>query len=96
MLLTGLDRLPLTIEMAAARLGSMTFDELALAIGEGVPMPVTHRSPVRRHRSLESLVAWSAELLNRLCGGRSPSSPCLPVQWPRLMLLLSSVPTVQG
>ena len=64
MLLTGLDRLPLTIEMAAARLGSMTFDELALAIGEGVPMPVTHRSPVRRHRSLESLVAWSAELLD--------------------------------
>jgi hypothetical protein len=42
----------------------MTFDELALAIGEGAPMPVTHRSPVRRHRSLESLVAWSAELLD--------------------------------
>jgi predicted ATPase/DNA-binding winged helix-turn-helix (wHTH) protein len=63
-LLAGLDQLPLTIEMAAARLGSMTFDELERAIVVGLPMPVTHRSPVRRHRSLESLVAWSAELLD--------------------------------
>ncbi len=63
-LLAGLDQLPLTIEMAAARLGSMTFDELERAIGEGMPMPVTHRSPVRHHRSLDSLVAWSAELLD--------------------------------
>lgn len=63
-LLAGLDQLPLTIEMAAARLGSMTFDELERAIVVGMPMPVTHRSPVRRHRSLDSLVAWSAELLD--------------------------------
>lgn len=63
-LLAGLDHLPLTIEMAAARLGSMTFDELELAIGEGMPIPVTHRSPARRHRSLDSLVTWSAELLD--------------------------------
>lgn len=63
-LLTGLDQLPLTIEMAAARLGSMTFDELERAIVEGMPMPVTHRSPVRHHRSLDSLVEWSAELLD--------------------------------
>ncbi len=62
-LLAGLDQLPLTIEMAAARLGSMTFDELESAIGDGMPMPVTHRSPARRHRSLDSLVMWSAELL---------------------------------
>ncbi len=62
-LLAGLDQLPLTIEMAAARLGSMTFDELESAIGDGMPMPVTHRSPARRHRSLDSLVTWSAELL---------------------------------
>jgi predicted ATPase/DNA-binding winged helix-turn-helix (wHTH) protein len=63
-LLAGLDQLPLTIEMAAARLGSMTFDELERAIGDGMPMPMTHRSPVRRHRSLDSLVTWSAELLD--------------------------------
>ncbi len=63
-LLAGLDNLPLMIEMAAARLGSMTFEELERAMGEGMPMPVTHRSPVRRHRSLDSLVTWSAELLD--------------------------------
>jgi predicted ATPase len=63
-LLGGLDQLPLTIEMAAARLGSMTFDELERAIVVGMPMPVTHRSPVRHHRSLDSLVTWSAELLD--------------------------------
>jgi hypothetical protein len=63
-LLAGLDRLPLAIEMAAARLGSMTFDELESAMGNGLPMAMTHRSPVRRHRSPESLVSWSADLLD--------------------------------
>ena len=63
-LLGGLDQLPLTIEMAAARLGSMTFDELERAMVVGMPIPVTHRSPVRHHRSLDSLVTWSAELLD--------------------------------
>ena len=63
-LLAGLDQLPLTIEMAAARLGSMTFDELESAIGDGMRIPVTHRSPARRHRSLDSLVTWSAEMLD--------------------------------
>jgi predicted ATPase len=63
--LEALDRLPLTIEMAAARLSSMTFDELEAAIGDGAEVPpMTHRSPQRRHRSLESLVEWSAELLD--------------------------------
>ncbi len=63
-LLAGLDQLPLTIEMAAARLGSMTFDELESAIGEGISIPVSHRSPARRHRSLDSLVTWSADMLD--------------------------------
>ena len=64
-LVAGLDRLPLTIEMAAARLGSLTFDELDSLIGAGVPIRhMTHRSPDRRHRSLDSLVTWSAELLD--------------------------------
>ncbi len=64
-LLAGLDRLPLTIEMAAARLGSMTFDELEAALGQGMPLlQVTHRSPARRHRTLDSLVAWSADLVD--------------------------------
>jgi predicted ATPase/DNA-binding winged helix-turn-helix (wHTH) protein len=63
-LMAGLDQLPLTIEMAAARLGSMTFDELELAVGYEGLTPVSHRSPVHRHRSVESLVTWSAELLD--------------------------------
>jgi predicted ATPase len=63
--LAALDCLPLTIEMAAARLGSMTFDELEAAIGNSAQVPpMTHRSPYRRHRSLESLVEWSADLLD--------------------------------
>ncbi len=64
-LVARLDHLPLTIEMAAARLGAMTFDELEAAIESGTNLlQVNHRSPARRHRSLESLVAWSAELLD--------------------------------
>jgi predicted ATPase/DNA-binding winged helix-turn-helix (wHTH) protein len=65
-LLDRIDHLPLTIEMAAARLGSMTFDELeaAVASGGGWPVQLTHRTPSRRHRSLESLVEWSADLLD--------------------------------
>ena len=64
-LLSSLDHLPLTIEMAAARLGSMTFDELEAAIDHGAHLlQVNHRSPARRHRSLGSLVAWSAALLD--------------------------------
>ncbi len=62
-LVASLDQLPLTVEMAAARLGSMTFDELERSIGPGASMPMTHRSPIRRHRSLDSLVSWSANLL---------------------------------
>ncbi len=63
-LLAGLDQLPLTIEMAAARLGSMTFGELEAALSDGAPLlQVTHRSPAHRHRSLASLAAWSAALL---------------------------------
>lgn len=64
-LLDHIDRLPLTIEMAAARLGSMTFDELETAVvqGGGWPVQMSHRTPSRRHRSLQSLVQWSADLL---------------------------------
>lgn len=63
-LVSVLDRLPLTIEMAAARLGSMAFDELAHAIDEGSALlKMTHRAPAHRHRSLGSVVEWSTSLL---------------------------------
>ncbi len=63
-MLAGLDRLPLTIEMAAARLGSMTFDDIEDALVTGAPvLQVSHRGSGHRHRSLGSLVAWSIGLL---------------------------------
>lgn len=64
-LVESVDRLPLIIEMAAARLGSMSFDELAAAMKDGGSelVHVTHRTPAVRHRSAESLIAWSAEQL---------------------------------
>jgi DNA-binding winged helix-turn-helix (wHTH) protein/predicted ATPase len=64
-LLAHLDRLPLTVEMAAARLASMSFDELERVVHHGAPFTqMTHRSPQARHRSLESLAAWSAGSLD--------------------------------
>ncbi|HUF83911.1 MAG TPA: winged helix-turn-helix domain-containing protein [Acidimicrobiia bacterium] len=63
-LVDELDRLPLTIEMAAARLGSMTLDELEAAIRSGASLlQMHHRATARRHRSLESVVDWSVALL---------------------------------
>lgn len=63
-LVAELDRLPLTIEMAAARLGSMTLEELEDAIRSGSSLlQLHHRAPARRHRSLESVVDWSVALL---------------------------------
>ena len=63
-MLARLDRLPLTIEMAAARLGSMTFDDIVNSLDAGAPvMQVSHRSSGHRHRNLDSLVNWSVGLL---------------------------------
>jgi len=64
-LISSLDRLPLTIEMAAGRIASMTFDDLDRAIAKRLPLlQMSHRTPAHRHRSLDSLVTWSAELLD--------------------------------
>ena len=63
-MLAKLDRLPLTIEMAAARFGSMTFDDIVDSLDAGVPvLQVSHRSSGYRHRNLDSLVNWSVGLL---------------------------------
>jgi predicted ATPase len=63
-MLSKLDRLPLTIEMAAARLGSMTFDDIVTSLDAGAPvLQVSHRSSAHRHRNLDSLVNWSVGLL---------------------------------
>jgi predicted ATPase len=64
-LVAQLDGLPLTIEMAAARVRSMTLDDLERMIADrrGL-LQMSHRTPAKRHRSLESLVTWSAQLLD--------------------------------
>ena len=58
-----LDRLPLTIEMAAAQSNAVAFAELEHATDTGAVIRMTHRSPASRHRSLGALVAWSVDLL---------------------------------
>ena len=61
----AVDRLPLAIEMAAARLSSTGLDELAMIVATRLDLL---RSPVRgttdRHRTLTTLIAWSEELLD--------------------------------
>ena len=61
----AVDRLPLAIEMAAARLSSTGIDELATIVATRLELL---RSPVRgttdRHRTLTTLIAWSEELLH--------------------------------
>ena len=61
----AVDRLPLAIEMAAARLSSTGLDELATIVATRLDLL---RSPVRgttdRHRTLTTLIAWSEELLD--------------------------------
>lgn len=64
-LVEQLDCLPLTLEMAAARLGSMTFDDLeATVLSPTHLLQVSHRTPARRHRTLTSVVEWSTALLD--------------------------------
>jgi len=61
----AVDRLPLAIEMAAARLSSTGLDELATIVATRLDLL---RSPIRgtsdRHRTLTTLIAWSEELLD--------------------------------
>jgi predicted ATPase len=59
------DRLPLAIEMAAARVGAMGMAELAELVATRLDLL---RSPQRgttdRHRTLAAVIAWSEELLD--------------------------------
>ena len=59
------DRLPLAIEMAAARVGAMGMAELAALVTTRLDLL---RSPRRgttdRHRTLAAVIAWSEELLD--------------------------------
>lgn len=64
-MMDSLDRLPLTIEMAAGRTSALGLNELAdlLDVGPGIlTSPV--RAASSRHRTVDDLVRWSTELLS--------------------------------
>jgi predicted ATPase/tetratricopeptide (TPR) repeat protein len=59
-----LDGLPLALEMAAARLRTMTLAELAGSIDEGLGILTSPRRDVdQRHRTVRDLLEWSERLL---------------------------------
>ncbi len=64
-LVRALDGLPLAIELAAGRLGSVTLDDLRERLGERLDLlrTTSRRAPVR-HRTLSATVDWSFALLD--------------------------------
>ncbi len=58
-----LDGLPLAIELAAARLHTLTLDEVASGLETRFRLLTGGRRTTARHRSLAAAVAWSYELL---------------------------------
>ncbi|MEU4241786.1 BTAD domain-containing putative transcriptional regulator [Actinoplanes sp. NPDC026619] len=60
----GLDGLPLALELAAARLRTMSLDELADRLSDRFRLLTTgSRSAPPRHRTLRAVIAWSWDLL---------------------------------
>ena len=59
-----LDGLPLAIELAAARLATMSLDDLAGRLDERFALLTRRRGAEARHLSLHATVAWSYDLLN--------------------------------
>ncbi|CAM5241219.1 AfsR/SARP family transcriptional regulator [Streptomyces narbonensis] len=66
-LCAGLDGLPLAVELAAARLRSLSVDELADGLGERLErfelLSRGDRTAPQRHRTLRAVVEWSWSLL---------------------------------
>ncbi len=64
-LIDRLDRLPLAIEMAAARLPTLGLDELLeLLRNRADLLPAADRSAEERHRTIGELIRWSEDLLD--------------------------------
>ncbi|MCW2864479.1 MAG: putative ATPase [Actinoallomurus sp.] len=62
----ALDGLPLAIELAAARLRSLTIEEIAARLDDRFRLLSRgDRSAAPRHQTLHSVVAWSWDLLSR-------------------------------
>ncbi|MFF2194120.1 BTAD domain-containing putative transcriptional regulator [Streptomyces sp. NPDC058157] len=62
----ALDRLPLAIELAAARLRTMDVEDLAQRLDDRLGMAAArgNRGAAERHRTLRAVVAWSWDLLS--------------------------------
>jgi predicted ATPase/DNA-binding SARP family transcriptional activator len=58
-----LDGLPLAIELAAARLHTLTLDEVASGLATRFRLLTGGRRTTARHRSLAAAIAWSYDLL---------------------------------
>ncbi|MFF4624174.1 AfsR/SARP family transcriptional regulator [Nonomuraea jabiensis] len=82
----GLDGLPLALELAAARLRTLSLPDLADGLSDRFRLLTTgHRTAPPRHRTLRAVIAWSWELLGEhertvaerisiLPGGVTPAS----------------------
>ncbi|MFJ6673077.1 BTAD domain-containing putative transcriptional regulator [Actinosynnema sp. NPDC091369] len=82
----GLDGMPLALELAAARLRTLSLPDLADGLSDRFRLLTTgHRTAPARHRTLRAVIAWSWELLGEheravaerisvLPGGVTPAS----------------------
>jgi predicted ATPase/DNA-binding SARP family transcriptional activator len=60
----GLDGMPLALELAAARLRTLSLAELAAGLSDRFRLLTTgNRTAVPRHRTLRAVIAWSWDLL---------------------------------
>jgi predicted ATPase/DNA-binding CsgD family transcriptional regulator len=63
-LCAGLDGVPLAIELAAARAGSLGPDGLLAALDDRLRLLAGGRGPNERHHSLAQVIGWSYDLLD--------------------------------
>jgi predicted ATPase/class 3 adenylate cyclase/DNA-binding NarL/FixJ family response regulator len=60
-----LDGIPLALELAAARLGSLSAPEISARLDQRFRLLTTgNRTALRRHQTLRALIDWSYDLLN--------------------------------
>ncbi len=59
-----LDGMPLAIELAAARYGSLGAEGLLAALDDALRLLAGSRHPDERHRSLRAVIGWSHDLLD--------------------------------